>query len=304
MSVVTRATLNGQRLEHGSSAPQRERLTPNRSERPEQNGSSGSRTYRAVWLSDIHLGTKGCKAGYLLHFLQNIRTKNLYLVGDIIDGWSLRRNWHWDSTHNQIVRHILKASTRGTYVSLICGNHDEFLRDYTNFDFGGVRITLEDEHVLADGRRLLLTHGDRFDVVIRNAAWLAHLGDWAYTVSLWLNDVFNAVRRKVGRPYWSLSQFLKQKVKKAVNYIDDFEQAVSRDARQRGYDGVVCGHIHKAALNQEDDSFLYLNCGDWVESCTALVEHLDGRLELLEFAIHHDKNPQQEPEPVAEILTS
>ena len=243
----------------------------------------GSRTYRAVWISDTHLGTKGCKAGYLLHFLRDIRTKNLYLVGDIIDGWSLRRNWFWDSTHNRIVRHILKASTRGTYVSLVCGNHDEFLRNYAGFQFGGVRITREEEHELLDGRRLLLTHGDRYDVVIRNARWLAHLGDWAYTLSLKLNDLLHGIRRRFGRPYWSLSQYLKQKVKKAVSFIDDFENAVSRDAKQRGYDGVVCGHIHKAALQEDPGGFLYLNCGDWVESCTALVEHLDGRLELIEF---------------------
>jgi UDP-2,3-diacylglucosamine pyrophosphatase LpxH len=302
--VVTRATPDESKLETG---PAPDRWPTRLSDRdPEsRNGADGEpRTYRSVWLSDIHLGTRGCKASYLLHFLRNTRTKHLYLVGDIIDGWALKRNWYWDSTHNQVVRHILKASTRGTYVSLVCGNHDEFLRDFTAFDFGGVRITLEDEHVLADGRRLLLTHGDRFDVVIRNARWLALLGDWAYTFSLWLNDLFNGIRRRLGRPYWSLSQYLKQRVKKAVSYIDDFERAVGRDARERGYDGVVCGHIHKAALTKEEDGFLYMNCGDWVESCTALVEHLDGRLELLEFAIAHDLQAPPPSTQVAELERS
>ena len=281
--MVTTASLDRHGLLGKSRSWQRDEIPDSRFASLEPSGEGASRAYRAVWISDTHLGTKGCKANYLLHFLRDIQTKSLYLVGDIIDGWSLRRNWYWDSTHNRIVRHILKASTRGTYVSLVCGNHDEFLRNYAGFHFGGVRIVREEEHTLQDGRRLLLTHGDRYDVVIRNARWLAHLGDWAYTLSLKLNDLLHALRRRLGRPYWSLSQYLKQRVKKAVSFIDDFEKAVSKDARRRGFDGVVCGHIHRAALQEEEDGFLHLNCGDWVESCTALVEHLDGRLELIEF---------------------
>lgn len=241
------------------------------------------RRFRSVFLSDLHLGTRGCKAALLADFLRRVECDRLYLVGDIIDGWSLRKNWYWNPLQTEVVQRILKASARGTEVTYVCGNHDEFLRRYLGLDLGGVRIVDEAEHRTADGQRLLVLHGDRFDVTIRNAKWLAHLGDRAYQLCLGLNNVVAFIRRKLGYPYWSLSAYLKQKVKNAVSYVASFESAVLDDARQRGFDGVVCGHIHKAELRKEN-GMVYANDGDWVESCTALVEHFDGRLEILHWA--------------------
>jgi UDP-2,3-diacylglucosamine pyrophosphatase LpxH len=236
--------------------------------------------YRAIWISDIHLGTRGCKAEYLLEFLRRTDSDTLYLVGDIFDGWRLKRWWYWPQSHNDVVQKLLRKARKGTRLIYIPGNHDEVLRGYMGQHFGGVEVREEAVHVTADGRRLLVIHGDQFDGIIRYSRWLALLGDWAYNAAVALNHWCNLVRRRLGFGYWSLSAFLKNRVKNAVKYMDNFEQAMADAVRRRGFDGVVCGHIHQAVI-REMDGVLYCNDGDWVESCTALVEHGDGRLELL-----------------------
>lgn len=241
--------------------------------------------FRTIWISDVHLGTRGCKAEYLLDFLKSTESDTLYLVGDIIDGWRLRRSWHWPQPHNDVVQKILRKARKGTRVVFIPGNHDEFARDYTEHNFGEIELAEEAVHETADGRRLLVLHGDTFDGVVKYAKWLAHLGDWAYTLALSLNHWLNVVRRRMGLPYWSLSAYLKHKVKNAVQFIDDYEQTVADEARRRGVDGVVCGHIHHAEI-RDIDGVLYANDGDWVESCTALVESPDGTLEVLRWLDH------------------
>jgi len=239
--------------------------------------------YRTVWISDIHLGTPGCQARALLDFLKRVDCRTLYLVGDIIDGWQLRRSWYWPQSHNDVVQKILRKARKGTRVVFVPGNHDEFLRRYVEHNFGGVDVVDEAVHVTADGRRLWVTHGDLFDGVIQCAKWLAYLGDSAYGVTLKLNQWFNSVRARLGLPYWSLSRYLKLKVKRAVSYVSDFELAVAREAHKRGMHGVVCGHIHHAEM-REIHGVLYCNDGDWVESLTALVEHDDGRLEIADWS--------------------
>ncbi len=240
--------------------------------------------YRTVFISDLHLGTRGCRSDFLADFLRKTSSERLFLVGDIIDGWRLRKSWFWDESHDEVIRLILAKASAGTEVTYIPGNHDEMLRDWLpmGLEIGGVRLLRNAEHVTADGRRLLVMHGDEFDSVVRYAKFLAHLGDWAYTTALSLNRWFNAIRRRLGYPYWSLSQWLKRQVKEAVKAIDRFETALAGEAKRRGFDGVVCGHIHHAEM-REVGGVLYLNDGDWVESCTALVEHFDGRLELLDW---------------------
>jgi UDP-2,3-diacylglucosamine pyrophosphatase LpxH len=239
--------------------------------------------YRSIWISDIHLGTRGCKAEFLLDFLKHNESDYLYLVGDIIDCWRLRRAWYWQQAHNDVVQKLLRKARKGTRVVYVPGNHDEPLRDYTDMQFGGVMVVEETIHVTADGRRLLVLHGDKFDGIVKYARWLAILGDRAYNLILELNHWYNLARRYLGYPYWSLSAYLKGRVKDALRYIEDFEVAIAEEARRRGVDGVVCGHIHKAEIRQFGP-VLYCNDGDWVESCTALVEHADGRLEILDWA--------------------
>jgi UDP-2,3-diacylglucosamine pyrophosphatase LpxH len=238
---------------------------------------------RTVWISDLHLGTPGCQAGALLDFLRHVECETLYLVGDIIDGWQLRRQWYWPQAHNDVVQKVLRKARKGTRVIFVPGNHDEFARKYLSHNFGGVDVVEDAMHLTADGRRLWITHGDLFDGVIQCAKWLAYVGDWAYETTLKINRWLNSLRARVGLPYWSLSKYLKLKVKRAVSYVSDFEVAVAREARARGADGVVCGHIHHAEL-REIDGILYANDGDWVESMTALVEHADGRLEILDWS--------------------
>lgn len=240
------------------------------------------RHYRAIWLSDVHLGTSGCQAEYLLDFLRHTDSDVLYLVGDIIDGWQLKKSWRWPQSHNDIVQKVLRKVRKGTQVVFIPGNHDEAGRQFAGLDFGGIAIRREAAHTLADGRRLLVTHGDEFDGVIQYAKWLAYLGDSLYTGILHLNRWFNRLRGRLGLPYWSLSQYLKHKVKNAVNFITDFERALADEARRRGFDGVVCGHIHKAEI-RDIDGVLYCNDGDWVESLTALVETPEGALEIVHW---------------------
>jgi UDP-2,3-diacylglucosamine pyrophosphatase LpxH len=241
------------------------------------------RQYRSIWISDIHLGTRGCKAEFLLEFLKRTESDHLYLVGDIIDGWRLKRSWYWPQAHNDVVQKLLRKARKGTKVLFIPGNHDEFARDYTALSFGDIAVASDAIHVTADGRRLLVLHGDVFDGVVKYAKWLAHLGDGAYTFALWINHWFNVARRRLGLSYWSLSAYLKHKVKNAVQYIANYEQTMADEARKRGVDGVVCGHIHHAEM-REIGGILYCNDGDWVESCTALVEHADGTLEIISWA--------------------
>jgi UDP-2,3-diacylglucosamine pyrophosphatase LpxH len=237
---------------------------------------------RTVWISDLHLGTPGCQAEALLDFLRAVECETLFLVGDIIDGWQLRRSWYWPQSHNDVVQKLLRKARKGTKVIFVPGNHDEFARKYLGHNFGGVDVVTDAVHTLADGRRLWVTHGDHFDGVIQCAKWLAYVGDWAYELTLRFNRHLNSLRARVGLPYWSLSRYLKLKVKRAVSYVGDFESAVAREARSRGVQGVVCGHIHHAEM-REIEGVLYCNDGDWVESLTALVEQSDGSLSIVEW---------------------
>ena len=238
--------------------------------------------YRTIWISDVHIGTRQCQAKMLLDFLRWNNCDYLYLVGDIIDGWNLRKNWYWRDVDNDVIQAILRIAQSGTQVFYIPGNHDEAARDYCGFEFGGIKVCGEAIHRMADGREFLVIHGDEFDGVVKYSKWLAHLGDRAYAIALRLNHWFNYFRRRLGYPYWSLSAYLKHVVKNAVSYISRFELAVADAARSRGVHGVVCGHIHKAEIREIDD-VLYCNDGDWVESCTALVEHQDGALEIIDW---------------------
>lgn len=239
--------------------------------------------YRTIWISDIHLGTKGCNAEMLLDFLRRTECQYLYLVGDIFDLWRLKKTWYWRQAHNDVVQKLLRKARKGTRVVYIPGNHDEYFRDFVRHRFGRVAVLKEAFHITADGRRFLVIHGDQFDGVVKYARWLAILGDTAYNLALRLNTGFNIVRRKLGFSYWSLSAYLKHKVKNAVEYIGNYENAVVAEARRRNADGVICGHIHTAEI-RTIDGIVYCNDGDWVESCTALVEHDDGRLEILRWA--------------------
>jgi UDP-2,3-diacylglucosamine pyrophosphatase LpxH len=238
--------------------------------------------FRTIWISDTHLGTTGCQAIRLLDFLRCTESDYLYLVGDIIDGWQLRRRWYWHQTHNDVVQKVLRKARKGTEVVYIAGNHDEGVRHFLGVAFGGITIRDEAVHTTARGLRLLIIHGDFFDGVVQYAKWLAYLGDQLYTLTLRLNHHFNALRARLGLPYWSLAQFLKHKVKNAVSYITAFEEAVAAEARARNFDGVVCGHIHKAEI-RSIDGILYCNDGDWVESLTALVEERDGELRIVQW---------------------
>ena len=251
---------------------------------------------RTIFLSDIHLGTRACQAGRLLDFLRDYESQTLYLVGDIVDFWAMSRGIHWSSAQNTVVQKLLKRARHGARVVLIPGNHDEALREYAGSRFGDVHVAEEVVHTAADGRRYLLVHGDEFDQVTRYHRWLAVLGDRAYEFLVRLNVVIAWVRRSLRMAgYWSLAGYAKRKVKTAVSFIYDFEDAVAHSARQRGLDGVICGHIHAATI-RDIDGIRYVNCGDWVDSCTAIVEHQDGRLELIEWGKTH--HPQV-PMPVA-----
>lgn len=245
----------------------------------------GKASYRAIFISDVHLGTRGCRADFLADFLASVRCEKMFLVGDIIDGWRLRKSWYWDEMHDEVVRLLLRHASQGAEVLYIPGNHDEMFRPWLSMQLqlGNVRFADEAVHVTGEGKKLLIIHGDQFDSVVRYAKFLALLGDWAYATALTANRYFNAVRRRLGYPYWSLIQWAKRQVKEAVKAIDRFEGALAGEARRRGLDGVVCGHIHHAEMRDLDD-VRYLNCGDWVESCTALVEHHDGSLELIDWA--------------------
>jgi len=238
--------------------------------------------YRTLFISDVHLGTRGCQADLLLDFFKHNESEELILVGDIIDGWRLKGGWYWPQAHNDVMQKLLRKVRKGTRVVFVPGNHDEFARDFVGLEFGGVEVEDHILHKTADGKTFLVVHGDQFDVVVRHARWLAHLGDWAYDFAIWVNCWFNRARRKFGLPYWSFSQWAKLKVKDAVNFIGAFEETLAAEARKRGVDGIVCGHIHHAVI-REIDGITYVNTGDFVESCTAIAEHFDGTLELIQW---------------------
>ena len=241
--------------------------------------------YRSLFISDMHLGTKGAQAEALLEFLRENDADTLYLVGDVIDGWRLRSSWYWPQSHNDVVQKLLRKARKGARIVYVPGNHDEFLREFCGLTFGGIEVAETIVHEAADGKRYLVIHGDIFDMVIRHAKWLAFLGDWAYEIALALSTRINIVRRRMGFTYWSLSAWAKARVKNAVNFIGRFEETLAAEARRHGVDGVICGHIHSAAM-RDFDGFTYINTGDWVESCTAVVEHHDGRMEVIHWQAH------------------
>ena len=252
-----------------------------------------AQTYRTIWLSDIHLGSPGCQASYLLAFLKAHRCETLFLVGDILDGWQLRKSWYWPQEHNDVVQKLLRMARKGTRVVYIPGNHDELSRQFIGLSFGGVEVVEDAIHFTVDGKRLWITHGDLFDSVMQHARWLAHLGSWIYEWLLKTNRWFNAVRHRLGLPYWSMSQYLKHKTRRATSFINDFEHVMAAEARRRGCSGVVCGHIHKAEIRSIEGT-LYCNDGDWVESLTALVETFEGQLQLIHWRQRLDTSQQLE----------
>jgi UDP-2,3-diacylglucosamine pyrophosphatase LpxH len=241
---------------------------------------------RTLFISDVHLGTRTARAEELLDLLRCCEAEAIYLVGDIIDFWRVRRGPHWPQTHNDVLQKLMRKVRKGTRVVLVPGNHDEGLRDYAGMQFGGVEIHRDCIHVTAQGRRYIVMHGDEFDVVVRTAPWLALLGDRGYELALWLNRPLNWVRRHLGLGYWSFSAYLKYRVKKAVAFISAFEEAVAAEARRRDADGIICGHIHHASDRVFEGGVHYLNCGDWVESCTAIVETHAGELHVIYWCDH------------------
>ena len=265
----------------------------------------GDHRYRTLFLSDLHLGTRGCQAHLILDMLRHVEAETIYLVGDIIDGWRLRSGWYWPQAHNDVMQKLLRKVRRGARMVFVPGNHDEFARQFFGLTFGGIEIKRQAVHTAADGKRYLITHGDEFDVVVRHSKWLAYFGDWAYTTALFVNTHFNAARRSLGLPYWSFSAWAKLKVKNAVNFIGSFEKELAGEARRRGVDGVVCGHIHHPVI-REMDGVTYVNTGDFVESCSLVVEHFDGRLEVmrwpaaLEVLVHEDSTPLEDEREAVE----
>ena len=250
---------------------------------------------RSLFISDVHLGCRFSRAEELFEFLGRIEPYRLYLVGDMIDGWKLKRSFYWTDTSSFVVRRILGMLKRGTRIVYVTGNHDEFLRTFSPQTFGHMELVDMCVHETADGRRLLVIHGDFFDHLTKHAAWVYHLGDRAYTLALHLNKWMNIARRSLGYPYWSFSSLLKSKVKRAVNFINDFEHFVARYTKRKGCTGVICGHIHVPAIRRID-GIDYFNCGDWMEHCTALVEHLDGRIELVDHTwLEGQPTVQEEP---------
>jgi UDP-2,3-diacylglucosamine pyrophosphatase LpxH len=258
-----------------------------------------ARRFRTLFISDVHLGSRGCQAELLLDFLRHHDADTIYLVGDIVDGWQLRSSWYWPQAHNDVVQKFLRKARKGTRIVYIPGNHDEFLRDYLGTHFGGIEVVEQTVHVAADGKHYLVVHGDLFDVVIKHARWLAKVGDWAYETAIFVNRVFNGVRRAFGLTYWSLSQWAKLKVKNAVNFIGEFEAVLAAEAHRHGAAGVICGHIHHAAIRHDD--ITYVNCGDWVESCTAVGERADGSFEIIHWTApaHRASAPAYEAQRAA-----
>ena len=239
--------------------------------------------FRTIFLSDIHLGTRGCQAEMLIDFLREHEAERIYLVGDIFDGWRLKKGWYWPQPHNDVVQKLLRKARKGTEIIYVPGNHDEVMRSYLGSHFGGIEVRDRDVHETADGKRYLVIHGDQFDAVVLHAKWLAHVGDRAYATALWVNGWLNWIKRLWGGQYWSLSKWLKLKVKQAVNFIGAFEETLALEARRAGTDGVICGHIHHAAIKHQN-GIHYINTGDWVESCTAIAETDAGEMVLIDWA--------------------
>ena len=242
------------------------------------------RRFRTLFISDVHLGSKSAKADHLIDFLRYHEAETIVLIGDIVDGWRLKRSWYWPQDANDVVQKLLRKARKGTRIIYIPGNHDEFLRDFPGIHFGGIEVKTNTIHQAADGKRYLVLHGDEFDVVVRHARFLAYLGDWAYDAALGINIVLNVLRRRIGMPYWSFSAWAKHRVKQAVNFIGEFQKVVAEEARRHEVDGVICGHIHHAAI-EDMDGITYINSGDWVESCTAIGETLDGEMTLLTWRV-------------------
>jgi len=239
--------------------------------------------YRSIFISDVHLGTKGSKAELLLIFLRYAECDNLFLVGDIFDGWRLKRNWYWAEDHSTVVQKILRMGRKGTKIYYIPGNHDEFMRQFLEHSFGNIELHNEMIYKAVNGKQYIIIHGDKFDIVTMNMKWIAHAGDWAYTLLLNINTAIHWFRSYFRLPYWSLSKWAKHKVKEAVNFIGNYERSLINYARIKQVDGVICGHIHSSNISVID-GIEYMNSGDWVESCTALVEHLDGTWEIVSVA--------------------
>ena len=261
--------------------------------------SSTPQRVRTLFLSDIHLGTRGCQADKLLDLLHHYEADTMYLIGDIVDGWQLKSAWYWPQLHNDVVQKLLRQARKGVRLLYIPGNHDEFLRDYYGTHFGGIEVLEDAIHVAADGRRYLVIHGDLFDVIIRHARWLALLGSNAYDIAIWFNTYFNRLRRAAGLTYWSLSKWAKMKVKNAMAFIAEYERTLMAEARRRGsVDGVICGHIHHAVI-RDDLGLRYINCGDWVESCTAVIENFDGEFEIVRWTELQPGLPEQDLPAVA-----
>lgn len=247
--------------------------------------------YNSIFISDVHLGSRGCQADALCSFLKSNTCENLFLVGDIIDGWQLRKRWYFPQSHVNVVRRILTMAKRGTNVYYILGNHDEGFRKFLQFDIevGNIKLLDRIDYRAVNGKKYLVIHGDFFDSLMVDNKWLMHVGDVAYNLMIWANIHFNKVRTLLGFNYWSLSKWLKQNTKEALNFINNFEDHVSEYCKEEGYDGIICGHIHVAKI-KNIDVIEYMNCGDWVESGTALVEHSDGRFEVIEY--RHEKDEQ------------
>ena len=251
------------------------------STQPTPDVSVGGR-YTAIWISDVHLGTRACRADLLIDFIRHHRADTVYLVGDIVDGWQIRRGVFWPQLHSDVVQKVLRAARKGTKVVYIAGNHDEALRPYIGLHFGGIETANEAVHQTADGKRLWVVHGDAFDAVISFPRFWTWFGDWAYDIAVGLTTLVNRLRQRLGSSHWSLAGAIKRRSKTAQAYVDAFERGLAAEARRRGYDGVICGHIHTPAL-KTIDGVLYANDGDWVENCSALAEHRDGRLEIIRW---------------------
>lgn len=257
-----------------------------------KSGADAEGRYRSVFISDIHLGTRTAQAAALLDFLKHVDADTYYLVGDIIDFWKVRRGPAWEQSHNDVLQKLLRKVRKGSRIVFIPGNHDEALRDYCGQTFGGIEIVRETIHTMENGRRYLVMHGDEFDVVVRYAKWLAFLGDRSYELALWSNTPLNWIRRRLGLGYWSLSAYLKGRIKTAVNFIGEYEKALAQVAQRRGVDGIICGHIHHAA-DTMIEGVHYLNCGDWVESCTAILETHSGEMKLVHWSVDRASKIEQ-----------
>jgi UDP-2,3-diacylglucosamine pyrophosphatase LpxH len=240
------------------------------------------KSYRTVFISDIHLGTKMSQADQLLEFMKTFECEKIYLVGDIVDCWAMSKKNIWSQFHNDVIQKLLRRARKGTEVVYIPGNHDDVMRNYCDNEFGHIIMVREAIHVGVDNRLYLVTHGDQFDVVIRNAEWLSHLGSWAYDFSIDMSLFINKIRTVFGMKYWSLSAYLKSRVKESVNFIGNYEETLCNYVRGKNLDGIICGHIHHANI-RDIGGIRYMNCGDWVESCSALVENYDGTFEIVKW---------------------